>query len=62
MSTTLKESVLDLIRRLPDDVTMDGILAELHFRQKVNKGLRQIEAGETIEHAEVKRRLGTWLD
>ena len=60
MST--KEAVLELIRRMPDDVTVPDIMAELYVRQKIDAGLRQLDAGEGIEHEEVKRRLSRWLE
>jgi len=59
MST--KEAVLEMIRKLPDDVTVPDIMAELYVRQQVDEGLRQLEAGEGVPHEEVKERLAKWL-
>ena len=59
--TTIKDRVIDMIRRLPDDVTVDDIMAELYFRRKVDQGLQQLDAGEGIDHAEAKKRLNRWL-
>jgi hypothetical protein len=59
-SATTKDLVIDMIRRLPDDATLADIMAELYFRQKVDKGLQQLDAGEGIEHEEVKRQLAPW--
>jgi hypothetical protein len=39
----------------------EELLAELNFRQKVDEGLRQLDAGEETEQYEAKRRLGKWL-
>ena len=39
----------------------EELMAELCFRQKVDEGLRQLDAGEGIEHEEAKRKLGKWL-
>ena len=60
MST--KEAVIEMIRQMPDDVTVPDIMAELYVRQKIDAGLRQLDAGEGIDHEEVKRRLSRWLD
>jgi hypothetical protein len=60
MST--KEAVIEIIKRLPDDVTLPDIVAELNFRQQVEEGLRQLDAGEGLSHAEAKEQLGKWLD
>ena len=56
-----KEQVLDMIRGLPDDVTLDDIMAELHFRAKVDAGLRELDEGKGIPHEEVERRLAKQL-
>jgi hypothetical protein len=52
--TNTKQAVLDMIQRLPDDVTVADIMAELYLRQKVDEGLRQLDAGEGIPHEEAK--------
>jgi predicted transcriptional regulator len=62
MSTTTKQAVMEMIERMPDDTSVEDIMAELYFRQKVDEGLRQLDAGEGIDHEEAKRRLGKWLD
>jgi hypothetical protein len=36
-------------------------MAVLYFRQKVDEGLRQLDAGKGIDHQEAKRQLGSWL-
>ena len=59
MST--KEAVLALIQRLPDDVTVPDILEELQARVAIDEGLSELDAGNGIDHEEVKRRLSRWL-
>lgn len=58
---TTKQAVIDMIQRLPDDVTVADIMSELYFRQKVDEGLRQLDAGEGVDHEEAKQRLSRWL-
>lgn len=62
MQATIKQAVLEMIERLPDDASVEDIMAELYFRQKVDEGLRQLDAGEGVEHDEAKQRLGKWLN
>lgn len=59
MST--KEAVIEMIRRLPDEATVEDIMVELAFRRSVEEGLRQLDAGEGIPHEEAVRRLERWL-
>ena len=58
---TTKEAVLEMIQRMPEDVTVPDIISELYVRQQVDEGLRQLDAGEGISHEEAKRRLSRWL-
>ncbi|MBI2886730.1 MAG: hypothetical protein HYY02_05940 [Chloroflexi bacterium] len=59
MST--KDEVIELIRRLPDDVSVADIVAELYFRQKVDAGLTELDAGMGIPHRQVREQLKQWL-
>lgn len=59
MST--KEAVIEMIQRMPDGVTVPDIIAELSVRQKIDEGLRQLDAGQGIPHDEAKKRLERWL-
>lgn len=54
---TTKEAVIEMIRSMPDSATVADIMAELYLRQKVDDGLRQLDAGEGIEHEQAKKRL-----
>ena len=58
----LKENVIKMIRRMPDDVSLADIMAELYFRQKVDEGLRELDEGKGIPHDQVKERMRKWLD
>lgn len=55
MST--KDAVIEMIKRLPDEVSVPDIIAELYFLQKVDEGLRQLDAGLGIPHDEAKQKL-----
>jgi predicted transcriptional regulator len=59
MST--KAAVIEMIQRMPDEVTVVEIIAELQVRQKIENGLRQLDAGQGIDHEEVQKRLAKWL-
>ena len=61
MQSTIKQTVIEMIERLPDDTSVEDIMAELYFRHKVDEGLCQLDSGEGIEHEEARRRLGKWL-
>ena len=56
-----KQLVLESIQRLPEDASLEVISERVEFLAALNKGLDQIERGQTIPHDEVKRQLASWL-
>jgi hypothetical protein len=60
MSLT-KDKVIELIRGLPDDITVDDIMGELYFKFQVDEGLAQLDRGEGIPHEDVEKRMSKWL-
>jgi predicted transcriptional regulator len=58
---THKEMAIQAIESLPDSATLDDIMAELYFRRKVERGLKDVEEGKVVSHEEARRRLTRWL-
>ncbi len=58
---TIKQEVIELIQRMPDDADIDDIMYELYFRQKVDASLQRLDNGEGVPHDEVKKRFRRWL-
>ena len=56
-----KETSLNLIKKLKDDITYEEIMYELYFLQKVESGMKDVENGRTVSHEEVKKDLEKWL-
>jgi predicted transcriptional regulator len=50
---SVKETVRKLIERLPDDCTWDDVMNRLYVCQKIDAGIRDVEAGRTTPHDEV---------
>lgn len=55
-----KKEALDLIQKLPDEVTTDAIMEELYFKRQVDKGLRDVAEGRVLTHQELKERMARW--
>lgn len=55
---TTKAGLMAAIRSLPDDATVEDAIERLLFIAKVEDGLAQSLAGETLPHAELKQRFG----
>ncbi len=59
---TTKEQVRDLLKRLPDDCSIDDVLYHLYVVQAVERGLADAEAGRTIPHEQVAEEMRKkWL-
>jgi len=54
---TTKERVRDLLDRLPDDCSVDDVLYHLYVIQSIDRGLADVDAGQTIPHDQVAREL-----
>lgn len=53
-----RDRMVEAIRELPADATVDDAIERLVFLAKIEIGLAQLDRGEGIPHDEVKRRLG----
>jgi len=60
-SKSAKNTTLQLVERLDEDVTYEDIMYELYALQKIERGLRDAEEGRTVPHDEVKDHLSQWL-
>ena len=58
---TVKETVLQLIDRLPDDVTLEDVQYHLYVLQKIREGEKALKEGRLIPHEEVMKDLAKWL-
>ena len=56
-----KQTALDLIEKLPDDVSLDDIMEELLVLQVIEERLATTDQEEVVSHEEAKRRLSRWL-
>ncbi len=61
MKVNHKRAALDMIQVMPEDVSLEEIMYELYFRQRVDRGLEELEQGETLTPEAVKRSLAHWL-
>jgi len=55
-----KQGAIDAIERLPDDVPLDAIVYRLHLLNKVQQGVRDVDAGKTHTSEELAREIEAW--
>lgn len=56
-----KEKVLKTISNLPDNFSLDDLVDQLIFIEKVQKGLDESVADRVFSKEETKKRLSKWL-
>lgn len=59
---TAKKEVSELLARLPEDCTLDDIQYHLYALQKVERGLKDVDAGRVISQEEAEKQMSKWLD
>jgi len=57
----VKDEVIDMVNKMPEDSTVDDIMEALYFRKKIDKGLKQLDEGNYITHEEASERFSKWL-
>jgi len=58
---TTKEKILQAVNNLTDDISIEDAMDRLLFMAKIERGLHQADAGQTIPHSEVKERMAIRL-
>jgi predicted transcriptional regulator len=53
---------MELVQKLPDDVSTEDVMEALYFQSVLDQGLAQADAGQLISHEDAKKRLAKWLD
>jgi predicted transcriptional regulator len=56
-----KQEVMELLRDLPDGSTLEDIQYSLYVRQKIARGLQDVEDGKTRTQEELEKRMAKWL-
>ena len=51
---------METIKDMPQDFELETLMEKLVFIEKVEKGIEQLESGNTITHEQVKQRVKQW--
>jgi len=58
---SVKDSIIDFIKNLPDDLTVEEIAYKLYLDERISKAQKQMKEGNYLTHEEAKERLKKWL-
>ncbi len=56
-----KIEAIEILKSLPDNCTWEDIQYHLYVREKVEKGLKDIENGKIVSHEKVEKEVNEWL-
>jgi len=57
---TVKQEVIELLKRLPEDCTLEDVQYHLYVLQKIERGLKDIEEGRVYTQEEVEKKMSKW--
>ena len=56
-----KEKVLETVRSLPDEFTLDELLERLFILEVIEKGMQQVKEGQVVSSEDARKRFEKWL-
>ena len=59
--STAKEEVQKMLEQIPDDSSFEDIQYHIYVREKIERGLKDIEEGHILDQEEIERRMSKWL-
>ncbi len=57
-----KDEVRRILDQIPDDVSYEDIQYHIYVREKVERGLEDVEQGRVVSQEEVERRMSKWTE
>jgi predicted transcriptional regulator len=59
---TAKQQVSEVLKRLPEDCSLEDIQYHLYVLQKIERGLKDTKEGRIYTQEEVEKLLAKWLE
>ncbi len=59
---TDKQAVMDAIRRLPENASLEEITQELQLMAAIRRGREDVAAGRTKPHEQVEQMVQSWAN
>ncbi len=58
---TTKEKILKVVKKLPSNSSIEDVMEHLYLLYKIERGVKQANAGEKVSHKIAKDRMKKWL-
>ena len=59
--STAKEEVRKLLDQLPDEASFEDIQYHIYVREKIERGLKDVEECRVFTQAEAEEKMSKWL-
>jgi len=59
---TEKENIMQMIKELPDDITLEDIMYHLYAREKIIRGLKEADEGKKVTNEKAKEVIEKWFE
>ena len=57
---SIKEAAIELIKKMPENCSIEDIQYELYVKSKIESGLNDIKNGTIISEAEMDKEMSSW--
>jgi len=59
--STAKEEVRKMLDQLPDEASFEDIQYHIYVREKIERGMKDIQEGRVLSQEDVEKRMSKWL-
>lgn len=56
----VKDKVIEAIKKLPDNCSVDDIMYEVYFISQVMEGMKEADTGKLVDHERIKQDVKSW--
>ncbi len=60
--TEERKQLWEALRTLPGETSFEDVVEDVYLLYKIERGVRQLDAGEGIPHEEARQRFREWLE
>jgi predicted transcriptional regulator len=59
--STAKDEVRKILEKVPDDATLEDIQYHIYVREKIERGMKDVQEGRVLSQEEVESRMRKWI-
>lgn len=57
-----RQRLWQALRAMPEDASFEDVVEQVYLLYKIERGVRQLDAGQGVPHEEARRRFSEWLE